>query len=80
MTFSFISHILWCNDNGKDRIIMDMATFAMGCMGYENQRNQGNLPQHDQEFQAETGIGPVYNWVDHKQDKNREKPLKKTAE
>ena len=40
---------------------MDMATFAMGCMSYENQRNQGNLPQHDQEFQAETGIGPVYN-------------------
>jgi len=40
---------------------MDMATFAMGCMSYENQRNQGNLPEHDQEFQAETGIGPVYN-------------------
>ena len=40
---------------------MDMATFAMGCMSYENQRNQGNLLQHDQEFQAETGIGPVYN-------------------
>ena len=40
---------------------MDMATFAMGCLNYELNRDNGNLPQHDQEFQAETGIGPTYN-------------------
>ena len=40
---------------------MDMGTFAMGCMNYELNRDNGRLPQHDQEFQAETGIGPVYN-------------------
>jgi|TARA_R100001086_G_scaffold129903_1_gene67208 hypothetical protein len=39
---------------------MDMGTFAMGCMNYETTRNAGNLPEHDIEFQAETGIGPVY--------------------
>tara|TARA_B100000029_G_scaffold308463_1_gene301153 strand:- start:362 stop:586 length:225 start_codon:yes stop_codon:yes gene_type:complete len=40
---------------------MDMGTFAMGCMNYEMNRNNGNLPQDDIEFQAETGIGPVWN-------------------
>ena len=40
---------------------MDIGTFAMGCMNYETTRNAGNLPEHDIEFQAETGIGPVYN-------------------
>jgi hypothetical protein len=40
---------------------MDMATFALGCMNYETNRDLGKLPKHDQEFQAETGIGPVYN-------------------
>ena len=39
---------------------MDMGTFAMGCMNYETTRNAGNLPEHDIESQAETGIGPVY--------------------
>jgi hypothetical protein len=28
---------------------------------YEINRDAGNLPEHDIEFQAETGIGPVYN-------------------
>ena len=40
---------------------MDMGTFAMGCMNYELTRNAGNLPEHDIEFQNETGIGPTYN-------------------
>ena len=40
---------------------MDMGTFAMGCMNYELNRDAGKLPEHDIEFQAETGIGPVYN-------------------
>ena len=40
---------------------MVIATFAMGCLNYELNRDNGNLPQHDHEFQAETGIGPVYN-------------------
>ncbi len=40
---------------------MDIGTFAMGCMNYEMNRNNGNLPQDDIEFQAETGIGPVWN-------------------
>ena len=40
---------------------MDMGTFAIGCMNYELNRNNGNLPEHDIEFQAETGIGPTYN-------------------
>ncbi len=39
---------------------MDMGTFALGCMNYELNRDNGRLPQHDQEFQAETGIGPTY--------------------
>ena len=61
MTFSFIINILYCNDNNdKDKIIMDIGTFALGCMNYEMNRNNGNLPQDDIEFQAETGIGPVY--------------------
>ena len=40
---------------------MDIGTFAMGCMNYEINRDNGNLPEHDIEFQQETGIGPVYN-------------------
>ena len=40
---------------------MDMGTFAMGCMNYELTRDVGNLPEHDIEFQNETGIGPTYN-------------------
>ena len=40
---------------------MDIGTFAMGCMNYELERDNGNLPEHDIEFQAETGIGPTYN-------------------
>ena len=40
---------------------MDMGTFAVGCMNYEMNRNNGDLPQDDIEFQAETGIGPVWN-------------------
>ena len=40
---------------------MDIGTFAVGCMNYEISRNNGDLPEHDIEFQAETGIGPVYN-------------------
>ena len=40
---------------------MDIGTFAMGCMNYELSRNNGDLPEHDIEFQNETGIGPVYN-------------------
>ena len=40
---------------------MDMRTFAMGCMNYELSRNNGDLPEHDIEFQNETGIGLVYN-------------------
>ena len=40
---------------------MDMGTFAMGCLNYELARDAGELPQDDIEFQAETGIGPVYN-------------------
>ena len=40
---------------------MDMGTFAIGCLNYETTRNAGNLPEHDIEFQAETGIGPTYN-------------------
>ena len=40
---------------------MDMGTFAMGCMNYELNRDNGKLPEHDIEFQQETGIGPVYN-------------------
>ena len=39
---------------------MDIGTFAMGCMNYELNRDAGKLPQDDIEFQAETGIGPVY--------------------
>ena len=39
---------------------MDMGTFALGCLNYEITRDAGNLPEHDIEFQAETGIGPVY--------------------
>ena len=62
MTFSFIIHTLSCNDNDdKEKLIMDMGTFAMGCMNYELTRNAGNLPEHDIEFQNETGIGPTYN-------------------
>jgi hypothetical protein len=62
LTFKKSFHILGCNDNNdKDKIIMDIGTFAMGCMNYELNRNAGNLPEHDIEFQAETGIGPVYN-------------------
>ena len=38
-----------------------MGTFAMGCMNYELNRDNGNLPEHDIEFQNETGIGPTYN-------------------
>ena len=38
-----------------------MGTFAVGCMNYELNRNNGKLPEHDIEFQNETGIGPVYN-------------------
>ena len=59
---------------------MDMGTLALGCMNYELNRDNGKLPEHDIEFQAETGIGPTYLNVDHKQDKNREKLSKKTAE
>ena len=40
---------------------MDMGTFAIGCMNYELNRDNGNLPEHDIEFQNETGIGPTYN-------------------
>ena len=40
---------------------MDMGTFALGRMNYELTRDAGNLPEHDIEFQAETGIGPVWN-------------------
>ena len=40
---------------------MDMGTFAMGCLNYELNRDNGKLPQHDIEFQQETNIGPVYN-------------------
>ncbi len=40
---------------------MDIGTFAMGCMNYEIDRNNGKLPEHDIEFQQETNIGPVYN-------------------
>lgn len=40
---------------------MDIGTFAMGCMNYELTRDGGNLPEHDIEFQNETGIGPTYN-------------------
>ena len=39
---------------------MDMGTFALGCLNYELARDAGKLPEHDIEFQAETGIGPVY--------------------
>ena len=37
-----------------------MGTFALGCMNYEQNRDNGKLPEHDIEFQAETGIGPTY--------------------
>ena len=40
---------------------MDIGTLAIGCMNYEIDRNNGKLPEHDIEFQQETGIGPVYN-------------------
>ena len=40
---------------------MDIGTFAMGCMNYEINRDNGKLPEHDIEFQQETGIGTVYN-------------------
>ena len=40
---------------------MHIGTFAIGCMNYEIDRNNGKLPEHDIEFQQETGIGPVYN-------------------
>ena len=40
---------------------MDLGTFAIGCMNYEITRDAGNLPEHDREFQNETGIGPPYN-------------------
>ena len=30
---------------------MDIGTFAMGCMNYEIDRNNGKLPEHDIEFQ-----------------------------
>ena len=40
---------------------MDIGTFALGCMNYELNRDAGNLPEHDIEFQNETGIGPTYN-------------------
>ena len=40
---------------------MDIGTFAIGCMNYEIDRNNGKLPEHDIEFLQETGIGPVYN-------------------
>ena len=49
------------NNDKKEKLIMDMGTFAMGCMNYELNRDAGRLPEHDIEFQAETGIGPVYN-------------------
>jgi len=62
LTFSRIIHTLTCNDNDKkEKLIMDMGTFAMGCMNYELTRDAGNLPEHDIEFQNETGIGPTYN-------------------
>ena len=40
---------------------MDIGTFAIGCMNYENARKNGKLKEHDLEFQNETGIGPTYN-------------------
>ena len=40
---------------------MDIGTFAIGCLNYELNRDNGKLPEHDIEFQNETGIGPVYN-------------------
>ena len=40
---------------------MDIGTFAIGCMNYEIDRNNGKLPQDDIEFQMKTNIGPVYN-------------------
>ena len=40
---------------------MDIGTFAIGCMNYELNRDNGKLPKDDIEFQNETGIGPVYN-------------------
>ena len=40
---------------------MDIGTFAVGCLNYELNRDNGKLPEHDIEFQNETGIGPVYN-------------------
>ena len=60
MTFCNIVIILYCNDNELEKINMDMGTFAMGCMNYELNRDNGKLPEHDIEFQAETGIGPTY--------------------
>ena len=39
---------------------MDMGTFAIGCLNYELARDAGKLPKDDIEFQAKTGIGPVY--------------------
>ena len=38
----------------------DFYNYVQGCLGYETQRNAGNLPEHDIEFQQETGTGPVY--------------------
>jgi hypothetical protein len=62
LTFSRVIHTLSCYDNDdKEKLIMDMGTFAMGCMNYELTRDAGNLPEHDIEFQNETGIGPTYN-------------------
>ena len=40
---------------------MDIGTFAIGCLNYELNRDNGKLPEHDIEFQNETNIGPVYN-------------------
>ena len=39
----------------------DFYLHIQGQMNYDTQRDLGNLPQHDIEFQEETGIGPVYN-------------------
>ena len=59
LTFCNSIIILYCNDNDW-RKIMDMGTFAIGCLNYELARDAGKLPKDDIEFQAETGIGPVY--------------------
>ena len=47
-------------DKGK-KMDTDFYNFVQGQLGYDTQRDLGNLPEHDIEFQNETGIGPVYN-------------------